>query len=61
MGILILLGIAWLGALGYWQYWASVAKRDERWNRWHYCIAQRNTVLFWSAVGAAVVAALYFS
>lgn len=61
MGILILLGLAWLGSVGYWQYWALVAKRDERWNRRHYCLGKRNSILGWTAAIAAVAVAIYFS
>lgn len=61
MGILILLGVAHLGWIGYWQYWANVARRDERWNRWRYCIRERNSILKWSAVFVAIVVAFYFS
>ena len=61
MGIVILLGLAWLGAVGYWQYWASVAKRDERWNRWRYCIRKRNAILGWSLVMAVVALGVYLS
>ncbi len=61
MGILILLGLAWLGSVGYWQYWARTAKRDERWNRWQYCRGKRNAILGWTAALAAVAVAIYFS
>lgn len=61
MGIGILLILGYLSTLGYWQYWAWVAKRDERWNRWHYCIRKRNEILRWSFVMAAVAIGVYFS
>ena len=61
MGIVILLVLAYLYWIGYWQYWAWVAKRDQRWPRWHYCRARRNEILLWSGGISAIAVAIFFS
>lgn len=61
MGIVILMILAYLGWLGYWQNELRHARRAHRWNRYQYCRDARNRILLWSGGIAAVAAAFYFS
>lgn len=61
MGILVLLALCYVYWIGYWQYWARVARRDARWIRYGYCVRQRNRLLLVAGGAAALAGAIYFS
>lgn len=50
MGLWIFTGLLYLFFVGYWHYWATVAKREHRWNRMGYCLERRDRLLVAGAV-----------
>lgn len=61
MGLLILMGLGYLYAVGYWHYWGAVAKRDHRWCRRYFCLKRRNQLLIAGVLFVALVVAFKYS
>lgn len=61
MGLLILMGLIYLYAIGYWHYWGVIAKRDRRWSRRYFCLKRRNQLLVAGGLFAALAIAIKYS